>query len=105
MVHGQMTGTALTRAADGTVNLHIWREGKEYLEQKGPSFLRQWNNLIFAALPGPALPNTQYVDLSTTPLGFADETFDAVYAYHVFEHLRPSDGTNCAGQIFRTLKA
>ena len=74
-------------------------------EQKGPGFLGQWNNLIFAAVPGPPLPNTQYVDLSTVPLGFADETFDAVYAYHVFEHLRPSDGASCARQICSALKA
>jgi SAM-dependent methyltransferase len=95
----------LVRAADGTANLHIWREGQEYLRQKGHTFLNQWNNLVFAALPGPPLANTRYVDLSTTPLGFADETFDAVYAYHVFEHLPPSHGQRCAQQIFSALKA
>jgi len=100
-----MTGTMLARAADGTVNLHIWREGQEYLRQKGPGFLDQWNSLVFAALPGPPLANTRYVDLSTAPLEFADETFDAVYAYHVFEHLTPSQGERCARQIFRVLKA
>jgi SAM-dependent methyltransferase len=94
----------LVKAADGTANLHIWREGQEYLLQKGPIFLKQWNNLVFAALPGPPLANTSYVDLSTTPLRFADETFDAVYAYHVFEHLPPSHGERCAQQIFRVLK-
>ena len=95
----------LARAADGTANLHIWREGQEYLRQKGPTFLNQWNNLVFAALPGPPLANTRYVDLSTAPLGFADKTFDAVYAYHVFEHLTPSHGQRCAQQIFSALKA
>jgi predicted SAM-dependent methyltransferase len=94
----------LTSAADGTVNLHIWREGEEYLRQKGPAFLKQWNNVVFAARTGPPLPNTRYLDLSTTPLGFADETLDAVYAYHVFEHLTPSHGERCAQQIFNALK-
>jgi SAM-dependent methyltransferase len=94
----------LTRAADGSVNLHIWREGHEYLRQKGPAFLAQWNNLIFSARPGPSMPNTRYVDLSISPLGFADDTFDAVYAYHVFEHLTPADGERCAQRIFRALK-
>ena len=94
----------LTSAADGTVNLHIWREGEEYLRQKGPAFLNQWNNLIFAARPGPPFANTRYLDLSTSPLGFADETFDAVYAYHVFEHLIPSHGERCAQEIFSALK-
>jgi len=39
-----------------------------------------------------------------SPLGFPDETFDAVYAYHVFEHLTPTHGQRCARQIFRALK-
>jgi len=95
---------SLTSAADGTVNLHIWREGQEYLRQKGPAFLNQWNNVVFAARSGPPLPNTRYLDLSTNPLGFADETFDAVYAYHVFEHLTPSHGERCVQQIFSALK-
>jgi predicted SAM-dependent methyltransferase len=95
---------SLTRAADGTVNLHIWREGQEYLRQKGAAFVNQWNNVVFAARPGPPLPNTRYLDLSASPLGFADETFDAVYAYHVFEHLTPWHGERCARQIFSALK-
>jgi predicted SAM-dependent methyltransferase len=94
----------LTRATDGTVNLHIWREGEEYLRQKGPTFLKEWNNIVFAARPGPALANTRYVDLSTTPIEFPDRTFDAVYSYHVFEHLTPSHGARCAAQIFNVLK-
>ena len=99
-----MDTMTLAKAADGTANLHIWREGEEYLLQKGHSFLKQWNNLVFAALPGPPLANTRYVDLSTDPLGFADETFDAVYSYHVFEHLTPFHGRRCAQQIIRALK-
>jgi predicted SAM-dependent methyltransferase len=94
----------LTRATDGTVNLHIWREGEEYLRQKGPTFLKEWNNIVFAARPGPALANTRYVDLSAAPIEFPGRTFDAVYSYHVFEHLTPSQGARCAGQIFNVLK-
>lgn len=94
----------LAKAADGTANLHIWRDGREYLRQKGPIFLKQWNNLVFAALPGPPLENTRYLDLSVAPIGFPDETFDAVYAYHVFEHLTPAEGERCAHEIFRILK-
>jgi SAM-dependent methyltransferase len=94
----------LAKAADGTANLHIWREGEEYLNQKGHSFLKQWNNLVFAALPGPPLANTRYVDLSTVPLGFPDDTFDAVYSYHVFEHLTLLQGKRCTQQIFSALK-
>jgi SAM-dependent methyltransferase len=95
---------ALARAENGTTNLHIWREGEQYLLQKGPTFLEQWNNLVFAAVPGPRLANTRYVDLTTDPLGFSDETFDAVYAYHVFEHLTPAQGKQCVRQIFSVLK-
>jgi Methyltransferase domain len=99
-----MTAPLLVKSAAGTVNLHIWREGHEYLRQKGRCFLDQWNNLVFAASPGPPLANTRYVDLSVSPLGFPDETFDAVYAYHVFEHLPPPHGQSCARQIFKALK-
>ncbi len=94
----------LARATDGTVNLHLWREGKEYLAQKGRIFLKEWNNIVFATAPGPPLENTRYVDLSTRPLEFADETFDSVYAYHVFEHLTPPEGNCLAREILRTLK-
>jgi len=75
----------LTKATDGTVNLHIWREGEEYLRQKGPIFLKEWNNIVFAARPGPDLPNTRYVDLSIEPIEFPSQTFDAVYSYGSYE--------------------
>jgi predicted SAM-dependent methyltransferase len=94
----------LVRARDGTVNLHLWRHGQEYLAQKGPIFLKEWNNIIFATRRGPSLENTRYIDLSTRPLEFADETFDSVYAYHVFEHLTPVEGDRLAREVLRTLK-
>ena len=94
----------LVRAADGTTNLHLWREGPEYLQQHGGVFLRQWNNVIFATSQGPSLENTRYVDLSTSDLGLADNTFDAVYAYHVFEHLTTAEANHCARQLFLALR-
>lgn len=94
----------LVRATDGTVNLHLWRHGEEYLTQKGPVFLKEWNNIIFATIPGKPLPNTRYVDLSARPLQFADETFDSVYAYHVFEHLTLEEGVRLAREILRVLR-
>jgi predicted SAM-dependent methyltransferase len=99
-----MDFSSLVRSADGSVNLHIWRDGEEYLKQKGGVFLNQWNNVIFSARPGRPLPNTRYVDLSAAPLPFPDATFDAVYAYHIFEHLTPLHGERCARQIFKLLK-
>jgi predicted SAM-dependent methyltransferase len=94
----------LTQAADGTTNLHLWREGEEYLHQKGDVFLEQWNNVIFATTARGALKNTIYLDLSLEPLPFASATFDAAYAYHVFEHLTLAEAQRCIRDIRRVLK-
>jgi hypothetical protein len=94
----------LVRATDGTQNLHLWREGEEYLRQKGEVFLKEWNNLIFATTPGQSLANTRYIDLSTADLDFADNTFDSVYANHIFEHLSPAEGDRCVRRLYDVLR-
>ena len=93
----------LIKATNGTVNLHIWREGKEYLRQKGHRFLSQWNNVVFAALPGAVSPY---------PLRRFEHDFAGVCrrgvrcGVHV-PCLRASDTgrwSACAQQIFSALK-
>jgi predicted SAM-dependent methyltransferase len=92
------------RASDGTGNLHLWREGEEYLRQKGHVFLKQWNNVIFATSQGPPLENTRYLDLGRAQLPFFDAAFDSVYANHVFEHFTPDEARRCLSEVFRVLK-
>ena len=94
----------ITKTQDGRANLHVWREGKEYFRQKSKVFLREWTNVMFSIFPQPDLGNTYYLDISKQPLNFLDNTFDAVYTYHVFEHLTLREGQQFALEIMRVLK-
>lgn len=42
---------------------------------------------MFVAVSVPPIDNVFYVDLSKKQLDFPDNTFDAVNAYHVLEHV------------------
>jgi predicted SAM-dependent methyltransferase len=93
----------VNRALDGRANLHVWREGREYWCQKSPVFLREWTNVQFSLFSRPADGKMNYHDLRQ-PLPFADDTFDAIDAAHVFEHLTPEQGKHFAGELYRVLK-
>ena len=93
----------VNRASDGRANLHIWREGREYWCQKSPVFLKEWTNVQFSLVPRSADGKVNYHDLRE-PLQFADNTFDAADATHVFEHLTPEEGRRFAGELYRVLK-
>jgi len=94
----------VTRTRSGLAYLHIWREGDEYFRQKGNKFLKEWTNVMFVAVPQRPLKNIYYVDLSKKALDFANNTFDAVDACHVLEHLTPHEGHKFATEIYRVLK-
>lgn len=51
----------------------------------------------------PASPEVRHVDLRER-LPFDDESFDAVYASHVLEHLSPAGATRLVGEIHRILR-
>jgi len=93
----------VNRASDGRANLHVWREGREYWCQKSPVFLKEWTNVQFSLVLRPADGKVIYHDLRQ-PLRFADNTFDAADATHVFEHLTPEEGRHFAGELYRVLK-
>jgi predicted SAM-dependent methyltransferase len=93
----------VNRAIDGRANLHVWREGREYWCQKSPVFLKEWTNVQFSLSPRAADGKVNYHDLRQ-PLRFADNTFDAVDAAHVIEHLTPEEGKRFADEIYRVLK-
>jgi predicted SAM-dependent methyltransferase len=93
-----------TRTHNGSAYLHIWREGEEYFQQKSDKFLPEWTNIRFVATSEPPVKNIYFVDLSKNPLDFFDNTFDAVNAYHVLEHLTPNEGQKFVKEIFRVLK-
>src|ERR1017187_296139 len=91
------------RASDGRANLHVWRGGREYWCQKSPVFLREWTNVQFSLSLRLPDGKVNYHDLRR-PLRFADNTFDAADATHVFEHLTPEEGRRFAGELYRVLK-
>ncbi|MGB5525846.1 MAG: methyltransferase domain-containing protein [Gemmatimonadota bacterium] len=94
----------VTQAPDGNVLLHMWRDGDEYVRQKGELFLNEWTNVRFVGVPKPPVDNVYHVDLSREPLEFPTDTFDAVNAYHIFEHLTPEEGARLAAEVSRVLK-
>ena len=93
----------VTRATDGKTNLHIWRTGESYFRQKSPSFLKEWTNLKFSPLPSPRGRPFRHYDICR-PLPFSDDTFDAVYALHIVEHLTPKEASRFVAEVFRVLR-
>jgi predicted SAM-dependent methyltransferase len=94
----------VTRAMDGRANLHIWRTGEGYFKQKSPALLKEWTNLKFSLLPYPKGWPISHYDIRR-PLPFPDDTFDAVYALHIIEHLTPEEASRFVAEIFRVLRA
>jgi len=89
---------------EGAANLHIWRTGLSYTFQKGSLYRNEWTNLYFSLLPQPPGENKiRYYDVRRR-LPFEDNTFDAVYAMHVIEHLSPREGLHFVQELKRVLK-
>ena len=93
----------VNRATDGKTNLHIWRTGESYFQQKSAAFLKEWTNLKFSVLPQPEDGTICHYDIRR-PLPFPDDTFDSVYALHIIEHLTPEEGGQFVAEIFRVLR-
>jgi SAM-dependent methyltransferase len=93
----------ITRAIDGRANLHIWRTGESYFQQKSAAFLKEWTNLKFSALPHPENGAVRHYDILQA-LPFPEDTFDSVYALHIIEHLTPEEGRKFMAEVFRVLR-
>ncbi len=92
------------RTADGRTNLHIWRAGQGYEAQKGAILRKEWTNLYCSILPQPTGEDViQYHDVRK-PLPFPDATFDAIYAFHIIEHLTPREAKHFVRELHRTLR-
>lgn len=95
---------SIIRTSDGRTNLHIWRTGKIYESQKGAIYRKAWNNILFSVRPQPRDEHVvKYYDIRS-PLSYPNETFDAVFALHVIEHLTQYEGEMFVREIFRVLK-
>ena len=94
----------LTTTSDGKINLHIWRTGITYKQQKEAIYSQEWNNLLFSVLSPPQKEkNIQYYDIRQS-LPYPNNTFDTVFALRIMEHLTPGEGENFIKEIFRVLK-
>jgi SAM-dependent methyltransferase len=93
----------ITRATDGRANLHIWRTGESYFQQKSPAFLKEWTNLKFSVLPHTENGSVQHYDIRQS-LPFPEDTFDSVYALRIIEHLTPEEGREFVAEVFRVLR-
>jgi SAM-dependent methyltransferase len=93
----------VTRATDGKANLHIWRTGESYFQQKSATFLKEWTNLKFSVLPHPEGGTIRHYDIRR-PLPFPEDTFDSVYALHIIEHLTPEEAGEFVAEVFRVLR-
>jgi len=93
----------LQSTRNGDMNLHIWRTGENYALQKGDRYLSEWNNLYFSVLPQPLESEVLFFDVRN-PLPYPDNQFDAIYAFHIIEHLSPREGETFLRDLHRILK-
>lgn len=94
----------LTTTQGGYRNLQIWRIGRSYERQKGAIYRREWNNLAFSVQPRPLNErDILYFDIRR-PLPYPDQAFDAVFIFHIVEHLTPAEAASFLRQIHRVLK-
>ena len=99
----EMKRPNLRKTRSGDVNLHIWRTGENYPLQKEDIYLAEWNNLYFSVLAQPPVSEVLYHDVRR-PFPFDDAQFDAVYAFHIIEHLTPGEGKGFLSELHRILK-
>jgi predicted SAM-dependent methyltransferase len=87
----------------GHINLLMWRTESIFFNQERRSSSAEWNNVRFTSLPYPSEPNLINSGL-TTRLPYADHSFDAIYSFHVFEHLSYDEGLFALKEMHRVLK-
>ena len=88
---------------NGKINLQILRIGDAYKQQKGGIFLKEWTNVYFSPLPQPPESDYLYHDIRKG-IPFDDNTFDALYALRIIEHLTLREGEIFVSEIYRVLK-
>ena len=96
--------TPLQQTKSGHTNLQIWRGGRSYEAQKGAIYRREWNNIVFIDAPYASEEKNVVPFDVRRPLNHPDGVFDAVFLFHVVEHLTPSEAESFLKEINRVLK-
>ena len=94
----------LQKTNGGHTNLQIWRGGRSYETQKGAIYQREWNNILFTGAPrASAKENVIQFDIRQS-LPHSDRVFDAVFLFHIVEHLTTTEAESFLKEIYRVLK-
>jgi len=94
----------LQKTNSGHTNLQIWRGGRSYDAQKGAIYRREWNNIKFSGSPRSAEEENILPYDIRQPLPYSDRVFDAVFLFHIVEHLTPLEAESLLKEVHRLLK-
>lgn len=93
----------IKKTKDGMAYLHLWRDGEEYEQQKEDRLAEEWTNIRFDLMPNARRSWVHAYDVRKG-LPFPNATFDAIYAYHIMEHLTFEEGKRFVQDVLRALK-
>lgn len=82
--------------------LLMWRTESLFQDPERRRCAREWTHLRFSRLPYAREPGVVVSDLSGR-MPFANGGFEAVYAFHIHEHLGPDDGLRVLRDMHRVL--
>jgi predicted SAM-dependent methyltransferase len=83
--------------------LLIWRTEFIFYTPQQRKLAGEWSHVRFTGMPQPNEPKLINSNLKK-PLPFAANTFDALYSFHVMEHLSLEAGANHLKEMYRLLK-
>jgi|GEM_PF-2354816 len=93
----------LTKNAFGKTYLLMWRTESIFFNQERRRLSEEWNMVRFTSLPYPSEPNLANSSLKV-PLPYPDNSFEAIYSFHVFEHLTYDEGLYALSEMYRVMK-
>src|SRR5262249_14247909 len=67
-------------------------------------YRREWNNIRFIGSPGPAEEENILPFDVRQSLPYPDGVFDAVFLFHIVEHLTPLEAESLLEEVYRILK-
>ena len=94
---------SLTKNAFGKTYLLMWRTESIFFNEERRRLSEEWNMVRFTSLPYPSEPNLANSSLKV-PLPYSDKSFEAIYSFHVFEHLTYDEGLYALSEMYRVLK-